>query len=65
MATLTMNEQVSTEQPDQPGSSSKPVAKRGGGDLSSLITESPNTASHGLDTKSALEIARIINQEDG
>src|ERR1700739_938673 len=32
--------------------------------LEHLITESPNEASQGLDTKSALEIARIINHED-
>ncbi len=32
--------------------------------LQHLITESPNEASQGLDTKSALEIARIINHED-
>src|SRR5277367_6269519 len=29
-----------------------------------LLTESPNDASQGFDTKSALEIARIINHED-
>ena len=33
-------------------------------DLQSLTTERLNEASTGLDTKSALEIARIINQED-
>ena len=33
--------------------------------LERLTTETPNTASAGLDTKSAIEIARIINQEDG
>jgi N-acetylmuramic acid 6-phosphate etherase len=33
--------------------------------LHELITESPNEASQGFDTKSALEIARIINHEDG
>jgi N-acetylmuramic acid 6-phosphate etherase len=33
-------------------------------DLQSLTTESPNEASQGFDTKSALEIARIINHED-
>lgn len=33
-------------------------------DLHKLITESPNEASQGFDTKSALEIARIINHED-
>src|ERR1700757_3028752 len=32
--------------------------------LHELTTESPNDASQGLDTKSALEIARIINHED-
>ncbi|WP_263409163.1 N-acetylmuramic acid 6-phosphate etherase [Terriglobus tenax] len=33
-------------------------------DLQALITERPNEASEGFDTKSALEIARIINHED-
>lgn len=33
-------------------------------DLHDLTTETPNDASQGFDTKSALEIARIINQED-
>src|ERR1700748_770609 len=32
--------------------------------LQQLITESMNEASQGFDTKSALEIARIINHED-
>ncbi|WP_158751629.1 N-acetylmuramic acid 6-phosphate etherase [Acidobacterium sp. S8] len=32
--------------------------------LHELITESPNDASQGFDTKSALEIARIINHDD-
>jgi N-acetylmuramic acid 6-phosphate etherase len=32
--------------------------------LEHLITESPNEASQGFDTKSALEIARVINHED-
>lgn len=32
--------------------------------LHNLLTESPNEASQGFDTKSALEIARIINHED-
>ena len=32
--------------------------------LHELTTESPNEASQGFDTKSALEIARIINHED-
>lgn len=33
-------------------------------DLASLATEQPNPRSAGLDTKSSLEIARIINAED-
>jgi N-acetylmuramic acid 6-phosphate etherase len=33
-------------------------------DLQALTTERPNEASAGLDTKSAIEIARIINHED-
>lgn len=33
-------------------------------DIHDLTTETPNDASQGFDTKSALEIARIINQED-
>jgi N-acetylmuramic acid 6-phosphate etherase len=33
--------------------------------LQQLTTESQNEASQGFDTKSALEIARIINHEDG
>jgi N-acetylmuramic acid 6-phosphate etherase len=32
--------------------------------LQELTTESQNEASQGFDTKSALEIARIINHED-
>jgi N-acetylmuramic acid 6-phosphate etherase len=32
--------------------------------LQQLTTESQNEASQGLDTKSAIEIARIINHED-
>ena len=32
--------------------------------LQQLMTESQNEASQGFDTKSALEIARIINHED-
>ena len=45
-----------------------PVQERSAGrplsDLQTLTTEKPNEASVGLDTKSALEIARIINQDD-
>ena len=33
--------------------------------LQELTTERPNEASQGFDTKSALEIVRIINHEDG
>src|SRR6201989_1195094 len=33
-------------------------------DLQALITERPNEASEGFDTKNALDIARIINHED-
>src|ERR1700756_5927835 len=54
MATLTMLEQATT---------SKPV-HRGTEDFNDLTTETANAASEGLDTKSALEIARIINHED-
>ena len=58
MATLTMNEQISEDKPE------KAAAPRSHRELSVSTTESPNVASQGLDTKSALEIARIINQED-
>lgn len=34
------------------------------GDIEHLLTERPNPASAGLDTRSALEIATIINRED-
>ncbi len=54
MATLTM---------PTPSSMEKPLT-RTPSDLQTLTTERPNEASAGLDTKSALEIARIINQED-
>lgn len=33
-------------------------------DIHDLTTETPNEASQGLDTRSALEMAKIINQED-
>jgi N-acetylmuramic acid 6-phosphate etherase len=58
MATLTMTEPQPSDQPEKPSTGR---AKR---DLAMLTTESPNVASQGLDTKSALEIARIINHED-
>ena len=64
MATLTMTEPPSSERPQRPEKLEKHSTYRGLDDLSSLTTESPNTASQGLDTKSALEIARIIAHED-
>ncbi len=54
MASLTMLEQV----PPQKNGSRTPS------EFQELTTETANSASEGLDTKSALEIARIINQED-
>src|ERR1700722_14710391 len=54
MATLTMPSPTSTEK-----STHYPPT-----DLQSLTTELPNEASAGLDTKSAIEIARIISHED-
>ena len=41
----------------------KPM-QRTSADLQTLATEKPNEASAGLDTKSAIEIARIINHDD-
>ncbi len=54
MATLTQNPIANAEKP----------APRPTPELHSLPTERMNEASAGLDTKSALEIARIVNQED-
>ena len=54
MATLTMPSPPPFEKPP-----SRPSA-----DLQSLTTEKPNEASAGLDTNSAIEIARIINHDD-
>src|SRR5579875_749416 len=54
MATLTHTPITTLEKP-----ASRPLT-----DLQSLTTEKMNEASAGLDTKSALEIARIVNQED-
>jgi N-acetylmuramic acid 6-phosphate etherase len=54
MATLTTPPATATDR----------LAGRPLSDLQSLTTEKLNEASAGLDTKSALEIARIINQED-
>ena len=55
MATITAN----AEAQNKPDRYQQPAAS-----LNHLITESSNEASQGFDTKSALEIARIINQED-
>jgi hypothetical protein len=54
MATLTMLEQATTPK----------SVNRGAAEFNDLTTETANIASEGLDTKSALEIARIINHED-
>jgi N-acetylmuramic acid 6-phosphate etherase len=54
MSTLTMPTPIPTDKP----------VPRPSTDLQSLPTERPNEASIGLDTKSAIEIARIINLED-
>ena len=54
MATLPMPTSPSAEK-----TASRPVT-----DLTGLTTERPNEASVGLDMKSAIEIARIINAED-
>ncbi len=58
MATMTQP-QTETKAGSNHHKTSDPISN-----LHNLITESPNDASQGLDTKSALEIARIINQED-
>src|SRR5271170_6521218 len=55
MATITTN----TETQLKPERQQHPTAS-----LNHLTTESANDASQGFDTKSALEIARIINHED-
>jgi N-acetylmuramic acid 6-phosphate etherase len=54
MATLTMLEQTASTQ----------IPARGKDFFPDITTETSNAASEGLDTKSALEIARIINHED-
>jgi N-acetylmuramic acid 6-phosphate etherase len=59
MATLIPTTNRMTPPDDDEGSSRVP-----NGDLHDLMTESANSASQGFDTKSALEIARIINHED-
>jgi len=59
MATITPAPPAETHRTNGHSSHSSPVTN-----LHDLITESPNDASQGFDTKSALEIARIINHED-
>jgi N-acetylmuramic acid 6-phosphate etherase len=54
MATLTMLEQTASTH----------LPARGKEFFQDITTETSNAASEGLDTKSALEIARIINHED-
>src|SRR6202453_4499934 len=54
MATLTMLEQSPTPKHNNNGTEN----------FNDLTTKTANAASEGLDTKSALEIARIINHED-
>ena len=47
-----------------PNTETTPTEPRSVLDIHDLTTETPNEASLGLDTRSALEIAKIINQED-
>lgn len=47
-----------------PNTDTTPTQPRSVLDIHDLTTETPNEASQGLDTRSALEIAKIINQED-
>ena len=49
---------------EMPGTQKKDTKNDQANLLQQLTTESQNEASQGLDTKSALEIARIINHED-
>src|SRR6202451_1116922 len=61
MATTTLTPETDTA----PTALNTPIAKQDPASLlQQLITESMNEASQGFDTKSALEIARIINHED-
>jgi len=54
----------STTMQEAPGTRTKETNNDQAALLQQLTTESQNEASQGLDTKSALEIARIINHED-
>jgi N-acetylmuramic acid 6-phosphate etherase len=58
MATLTPATRITSTEEDGP------IHTPTDNELHELTTESVNSASHGFDTKSALEIARIINHED-
>jgi N-acetylmuramic acid 6-phosphate etherase len=56
MATTSTHADISAEAPNgTPGTAAS---------IHDLLTEMPNEATRGLDTRSAMEIARIINQED-
>ncbi|KAA6464751.1 N-acetylmuramic acid 6-phosphate etherase [Acidobacteria bacterium AB60] len=55
---------TTTTQPNAAAQKTEAAKKDQASLLQHLITESQNEASQGFDTKSALEIARIINHED-
>ena len=55
---------TSTTMPGTPAASANGTGNTPESQLQHLTTESQNDASQGFDTKSALEIARIINHED-
>jgi N-acetylmuramic acid 6-phosphate etherase len=55
---------TSSTMQDTPGAEANDIKKDQASLLQELTTESQNEASQGFDTKSALEIARIINHED-
>jgi N-acetylmuramic acid 6-phosphate etherase len=60
MATLTLLDPTEKNEPNM----SKKAAVQNVSDAVVITTETANAASEGFDTKSALEIARIINNED-
>src|ERR1700680_2887140 len=60
MATLTLLDPTEKNEPKTP----KKAAIQNVSDAAVITTETANAASEGFDTKSALEIARIINNED-
>ncbi len=59
---VTLNEPEANAVPES--AVAKGARRNGDHHLPGLATERPNEASEGLDTKSAMEIARIINAED-